>query len=170
MTYRLAGAGLLAFVLAGCGSSDRPPPCPKIFLATETSGLTRFRPGPGRDIPDVAFEVDLQGYSGSCKYEKNKLTVQLNVDFSVARGPAGGKDAKFEYFVAIPKLYPNTAGKSEFDVAYVFPPGTGRGQFRDEIEVDVPLADRNSGPSNEIYIGLQLTPDELEYNRRQRSK
>jgi len=173
MKYRLAGAGALALALSGCGmfgSGERVPPCPKVFLATETSALTRFRPGGGRDITDVAFQVELTGYSGSCKYDKTKLSVELNVDFQVARGPAGGKDARFDYFVAIPKLYPSEAGKRDFDVAYVFPQGASRGQFRDEIVVDIPLAERNTGPSNEIYIGLQLSPEELEYNRRQHAR
>ena len=173
MTYRPAGAIVLALALSGCGmfgSSERTPPCPKVFLANEISTLTRFRPGGGRDITDVAFQVDLAGYSGSCKYEKTKLTVTLDVNFAVARGPAGGPTADFEYFVAIPKLYPSDAAKREFDVAFRFPQNAGRGQFQDEVEIDVPLASRNTGPSNEIYVGLQLTPEELEYNRKQQQK
>jgi hypothetical protein len=170
MKLRPAGAVLLALALSGCGmfgKSERPPPCPKVFLANEISTLTRFRPGGGRDLTDVAFQVDLTGYSGSCTYDKNKLTVTLDVNFAVARGPAGGPTADFEYFVAIPKMYPADAAKRQFDVAFRFPPGAGRGQFQDEVEIDVPLSNRTTGPSNEIYIGLQLTPDELDYNRKQ---
>lgn len=173
MTWRPAGAILIALALSGCGmfgKSERMPPCPKVFLASEISTLTRFRPGGGRDLTDVAFQVDLTGYSGSCKYDKNRLTVTLNVDFAVARGPAGEKEAKFEYFVAIPKLFPSEAAKREFDVAFAFPPNVGSGRFQDQVELDIPLADRNTGPSNEIYVGLQLTPEELDYNRKQHER
>jgi hypothetical protein len=170
MNLRPAGAILLALVLVGCGRGDRPPPCPKVFLASEISTLTRFRPGSGRDLTDVAFQVELLGYSGACKYDKNGLTVTLNVNFAVARGPAGGREARFEYFVAIPKLYPSSAAKREFDVAYKFPENAARGDFKDEVEIAVPLANRTNGPSNEIYIGLQLSADELEYNRKQRER
>lgn len=170
---RSAGAIVVALILGGCGlfgGGPRQPACPKIFLATETSNLIRFRPGDGRDITDVQFEAEMLGYSGSCKYDKNKLTIELNVDFAVTRGPAGGREAKFDYFVAVPKLYPDPAGKQDFDVVFQFPPNARRGQFRDEIVLDFPLADRNTGPSNEIYVGLQLTSGELEYNRKRRER
>jgi hypothetical protein len=170
MNLRAAGALALALAVAGCGSSERMPPCPKIFLSSDISTLTRFRPGGGRDLTDVEFQAELLGYSGSCKYEKNKLTITINVGFGVSRGPAAGRDARFEYFVAIPKLYPAKAAKQDFDVAYPFPQGQARGEFKDEVEIDIPLAERNTGPSNEIYIGLQLTAEELEYNRKQRER
>ena len=170
MNLRAAGAMVLALTLAGCGSSPRMPPCPKIFLSSDISTLTRFRPGGGRDLTDIDFQAELLGYSGSCKYEKDKLTITLNVGLGVSRGPAAGREARFSYFVAIPKLYPSPAAKVDFDVAYPFPSGQARGEFKDEVEIDIPLAERNTGPSNEIYIGLQLTAEELEYNRKQRER
>jgi hypothetical protein len=166
---RIAGALGLALSLWACGSSPRDPPCPKIFLAQETSTLTKFRPG-GRDITDVQFEAELLGYSGGCKYDRNKLTIELNVDMAVTRGPAGGREAQFHYFVAVPKLYPDPRGKQDFDVAFQFPQNARRGQFRDEIVLEFPLANPSEGPSNEIYIGLQLTEAELEYNRKRRER
>jgi hypothetical protein len=166
---QIAGAFGLALGVCACGSSSRDPPCPKIFLAQETSTLTKFRAG-GRDITDVQFEAELLGYSGGCKYDKAKLTIELNVDMAVTRGPVGGREARFEYFVAVPKLYPNPAGKQDFDVAFVFPQNARRGQFRDEIVLEFALADRNQGPSNEIYIGFQLTEAELDYNRKRRER
>jgi hypothetical protein len=170
MNPRAAGAMVLALALAGCGSSERAPPCPKIFMSSEISTLTRFRPGGGRDLTDVEFQAELLGYSGSCKYEKSKLTITLAVGFGVSRGPAAGREARFNYFVAIPRLYPSNAAKVDFDVAYPFPPGQARGEFKDEVDIEIPLAERNTGPSNEIYIGLQLTAEELEYNRKQRER
>ena len=167
---RAAGALGLALVVAGCGGGERQPPCPKIFLANETSVLTRFREGPGRDITDVVFEAELLGYSGSCKYERNMVSVELNVDFAVTRGPAGANRVRFEYFVAVPRLFPDPAGKRVFDVDAEIPADQRRIQFRDEILLEIPLANRNEGPANEIYVGFQLAPEELEYNRRRRAR
>jgi hypothetical protein len=170
MNYRAAGAMVLALSLAGCGSSERLPPCPKVFMSSDISTLTRFRPGGGRDLTDVEFQTELLGYEGSCKYEKNKVTINLAVGFGVSRGPAAGREAQFEYFVAIPKLYPSKAAKVDFDVAYPYPAGQARGEFKDEVEIDMPFTDRSTVLSNEIYIGLQLTAEELEYNRKQRER
>jgi hypothetical protein len=168
---RAAGALGLALAVAGCGGGERQPPCPKIFIASETSVLTRFREGPGRDLTDVAFEAELLGYSGSCRYDKNVLNLEINVDFAETRGPAGeGRRAKFEYFVAIPRLFPDPAGKRVFDVDAELPANQRRIQFRDEIQLDIPVAKPSEGPANEIYIGLQLTPEDLEFNRRRRTR
>jgi hypothetical protein len=167
----VAGALCLALAAGGCGSKPRDPPCPKVFMVDETSQLTRFRPGPGRDLTDVQFEAEVTGYTGSCEYADRKLTIQINVAFAVTRGPANeNRQAKFEYFVAVPKLFPSPAGKRIFDVALQFPQNQRRAQFEDEIELDVPIANKAAGPSNEVYIGLQLSPEELEFNRKRRER
>ncbi len=164
-----AVAPALALALSGCGllSGNPPPiPCPKVFLTQNTSHLTRFRPGPGRDITDVDYQADISGYTGSCAYEKDKVSVDLNIAFDVTRGPANKtRHAAFEYFVAIPKIYPSPAGKGVFDVEFDFSPDQTEARFGDEIEIDVPLKKMEEGPSYEIYVGFQLTPAELEYNR-----
>jgi hypothetical protein len=168
----MALALVLATTLGGCGlfgSSKPKVPCPKVFLTENTSHITAFRPGPGRDITDVDFQADLVGYTGSCTYDKNKLTVELNATFDVTRGPANtARKVAFNYFVAIPKVYPSPAGKRVFDVGFDFAPNQSRARFGDEIEVDVPLKNLNDGPSYEIYLGFQLTPEQLEYNRAHR--
>ncbi len=170
---QIAAAALLPLALSGCGifSAAKPPlPCPKVFLTENTSHLTRFRPGKGRDITDIAFQADMPGYTGSCSYDEKKLTVDLNVAFDVRRGPADQtRKVAFQYFVAIPKLFPSPTGKRIFDVGFAFQPNQGRTRFNDEIEIDLPLAKQTDGPSYEIYLGFQLTPEELAYNRTHRN-
>ncbi len=164
-----AAAVALPLALGGCGllSGNPPPvPCPKVFLTENTSHLTRFRPGPGRDITDIDYQAEITGYTGSCAYEKDKLSVALNLAFDVTRGPANRtRRVAFDYFVAIPKVYPAKAGKRVFDVAFAFQPNQSRASFGDEIEIDVPLHKMEEGPSYEIYVGFQLTPEQLDYNR-----
>jgi len=163
----VAGALCLALAAGGCGSKPKDPPCPKVYMVDETTQLTRFRPGPGHDLTDVQFEAEISGYTGSCEYADRMLTIQLNVGFAVRRGPANeNREAKFEYFVAIPKLFPKPVGKRIFDVALQFPQNQRLAQFRDEIELDVPIDNKAAGPANEIYIGLQLSPEELDFNRK----
>jgi hypothetical protein len=160
----------LALALGGGGGGKPPVPCPKVFLTEDTAHITAFRPGPGRDITDIDFQADLTGYTGSCVYDEKKLTVDLNVAFDVTRGPANAtRKVAFNYFVAIPKVYPSAAGKRVFDVGFAFQPNQSRARFGDEIEVDVPLAKATDGPSYEIYLGFQLTPEQLDYNRKHRT-
>jgi hypothetical protein len=172
---RLAAAGVfaLAMTLTGCsilGSSKPPAPCPKVFLIDDTSRLTAFRPGPGRDITDVDFQAEISGYTGSCTYDRDKMSVSLNAAFDVSRGPANAtRKVAFQYFVAVPKVYPDPAGKRVFDVGFAFEANQSRARFGDEIEIDVPLKNPSEGPAYEIYLGFQLTAAELAYNRAHRA-
>lgn len=169
--FRIASVLALALVLGSCGlvgNKKRPPPCPKVFLPDETSRLVAFRDGPGRDLTDVKFTAEIMGFSGHCSYDDdNLLTVDLTVDFEVRRGTANTTNkAAFSYFVAIPKLYPSPRGKGVFPIEVPFEDKARRLVYRDEVTLELPLKLPYDGPEHEIYLGFQLTPEQLDYNRR----
>jgi hypothetical protein len=170
---RAAAIGL-ALAAGGCGvfgSSERNPPCPKVFIVGETAEVTRFRPGAGRDITDIEFEAEVAGYTGNCSYTDKKLTVELDVALQLARGPANAARAvDLEYFVAVPKLYPSQAGKRVFPVSVAFEPNQSRTRFIDPLVLEFPLAQKAEGPAHEIYIGFQLRREEIEFNRNRRKR
>jgi hypothetical protein len=173
---RCAGAAAIGLLLGagGCGafgSSERNPPCPKVFIAGETADLTRFRSGAGRDITDIEFEAEVAGYTGSCTYTDKKLTVELDVSLQIARGPANAsRSVELEYYVAVPKLFPSEAGKRVFPVSVAFEANQTRTRYIDPLVVEFPLAQKAEGPSYEVYIGFQLTREELEFNRNRRRR
>lgn len=166
-----AALALSTVVLAACGSSDKAPrvACPPVLLERSTADLVVFRPGPGRDITDVMYEAQVTGYTGDCQRRKGENTVKVTLQptFTVTRGPAwtgGSKD--ITYFVAVPAYYPNPAGKQVFSIPFSFPAGNMTSVIlRDEkVTLDLPSADAQTRPPA-IYIGFQLTPEQLDYNR-----
>lgn len=99
--------------------SEPPPPCPTVRLDRDTTRMEVFV-GEGRDITDMAYMIEIQGYGGTCAYEDDEVIVELIPQFTVERGPAapeGAASGMFAYFVAVPSYYPDPAGKQVFPFA-----------------------------------------------------
>lgn len=74
----------------GLGKAEPPPPCPTVRLDRDTVQAVQYV-GPGRDITDMAFTIELQGYGGNCQYEDEHVIVQVVPQFVIERGPAGAR-------------------------------------------------------------------------------
>jgi hypothetical protein len=164
----LAGAVLL---LAGCGAFSKKvetPPCPRVTLVPDVSELTGYRDGPGRDLTDVRYRATIADAKGECRYTRDGLAVDMTVVILAERGPAATRDpAEFEYFVALSDPQRRILNKGVFKVRIAFASGQERGQLADEITIGpVRLAERDAGPDYVILLGFQLSPEELERNRR----
>jgi hypothetical protein len=142
-----------------------------ISLLADTAKFTQFRPGTGRDVTDVVLQGEMTGYTGSCTYDKDakKLTVKLQVSMTFTRGPAAtGNDAHIDYYVAVPAFYPKPEAKQTLGVQFAFEPPADHVRITDnEVDVVLPVADFvKDMPNREVYLGFQLTQDELDFNRR----
>jgi hypothetical protein len=167
-----------SLVLSACSlfSSDKKdaPPCPRVSVLADAARLTRFRQGPGRDVTDVQLQAEFARYTGSCKYDRDdkKMTISLEVAIDAQRGPAAqGRQAELSYFIAIPTFYPKPEAKVVLPVAITFPDDQDRVRYTDsEIEIVIPIARLADLAQYEVFVGLQLSPDELDYNRRDKGK
>ncbi len=168
---------LTAPALSACsggvfGGGEEERPCPPVRIDKTASTLTQFRPNGGRDLTDVTLQAELVGYQGTCQYDNDDRTVEVEVTlaFTAALGPgARAREQSFRYFVAIPRYFPNPVGKKVFDARLVFPDNTDRIRYiGEELRLRLPLDLGESGAAYPVYLGFQLTPAELEYNRAQR--
>ena len=174
MTKRFGFFGLLGVValgLSACSSTDAvaPPPCPEILIPVDSAQLTRFKPGPGRDIIDVVHEEKVTGFAHRCEYDTDaqgagSVLVELYPSFESARGPANqaGK-ATFEFFVAIVDQDKNMLEKARFPTVIEFPQNMSRISWQREeaVALKIPLKAGQIGGDMQVYLGLQLTRDEL---------
>jgi hypothetical protein len=166
----LATLGLL---LAACSGPvferEETRPCPPVRMEATTADLTRFRPGPGRDLTDVVLEAELTGYQGECQYDDDARSVRVDLvlAFSASLGPAAtDRQQAFEYYVAIPRFYPDPKGKQVFESTIVFPENTNRVRYvGEELSIEVPLGADGAAAEVPVYIGFQLTAEQIEYNR-----
>lgn len=144
-----------------------PPPCPRIAILSDAAQYTQFRPGAGRDITDIAYEAEIVGYEGYCTHhEKNaSIEVVLKLMIDVTRGPAGSDGAsEIRYFFAVPDR-----AKQVFASPFKFERGTPKiRMIEDEIVVNIPMRSGDSVHNADIWVGFQLSPDQLELNRKRK--
>ncbi len=173
---RLIALALMApIALAGCEGFNlldpkkkAPPPCPPIYILSDAAKVTKFRPGQGHDLTDVELEAEIVGFKGECSYGEKGALVEMRVSFDVTRGPAStSREAELSYFIAIPKFYPNPDAKAVFTVPVTFPAGMNQARTTDDdVVMRLPVKNKEIINDYEIYLGFQMSPEELEINRR----
>ena len=170
---RLLTMVVMALPVAACDSVfDRrpPPPCPPIFVLKDAESFIRYKPGNSRDIIDVQFRGKIIDFRALCEYnrKRTKVEIGLNLAFELSRGPAN-RDRKvaFQYFVAIPQFHPAPQGRNIFSIRSEFAEREQWARTNDEIELVIPLDPKVSRDKYAIYLGFQLTGEELKDNRRQ---
>ncbi len=174
---RLARYGLLAIgllLLAGCGIFDKkapPPACPRVGILSDAAKGTIYRAGSGRDLTDVAYEHQLLDFNGGCRYA-NKLdsvTIQFTLQVAATRGPAGeAAETAVPYFVAVVDKQQRILSRERFTAKVPFTQGRRRAVVGEELEQTIPFAPGRGAADVEILVGLELTPEQLETNRKAR--
>lgn len=168
---------LMALGLAACTTNTAAPqPCPAILIPTDGAKLTRFVPGPGRDIIDVVHEDQVSGFAHRCEYDTDAsgagaVTVEVYPAFESTQGPANqDSNAQFEFFIAIADQENNLLEKKRFPASIDFPQNMSRIQWQrsEPIALTIPLKAGQNGTDFQIFIGLQMTRAELDYQRKTR--
>ena len=170
----LAGISL-ALVAAGCGMFGGPKvpqhPCPRAGILKDVQRLTKFLPGPGRDLTDVVFQVQLADVRTQCIYGTSGVKIDMLVDIAAERGPADkSRKAVFAYFVAISNPAGTILARERFTALIPFIPNVSRALAVEELEQMIPLPRGRSAENYRIIVGLQVTREELEFNRRPRQR
>lgn len=170
---RLAALAGLALLSACSSKEDQPnPSCPSVLILADAEHFTQFRPGRGRDVTDIIAEGSITGFKGTCQFGKHNATLEmtLSVSFDLLRGAANTDGTvNFPYFVAVPSMYPDPAGKAVIPASVQFPGNLSKVRYADEeISLSLPLSENLTGASYEVIIGFQLDKDQLDYNRSHR--
>lgn len=160
-------------VLSGCDSWSRieqrsPPPCPPVYIMSDAAKVTKYLSGSGRDLTDVEMEGEIVGFKGDCVYDAKGGDVMLQLAFELRRGPAAkGRTLDVSYFVAIPKYYPSPEAKGVFTFPVTFPDTADRIRVTDdEVYLRLPVKTKELIDNYEVFIGFQLSAEEMEINRR----
>ena len=169
------GFALLAtLVLAACQQGPERPTlaCPVIAILQDAAELTLFVPGPGRDLIDVTLEARISEFGGFCDTDideddrTGEVDIDLQVLFEATRGPVSvTREAQVGYFVAITDTQENILARQTFDADLEFQGNRNRIGFVEELTQKIPLRAGQVGEDFKVFIGFQLTEDQLEYNR-----
>ena len=163
-------------ILAGCANEEDEDsaPCPAAKVMGEPSELTRYRDGPARDPTDVLFEARMMRVIGECGYDLDggEIEIELEVTMDILRGPAlvDGK-VSYRYFVVVAEwvsdegLEPVVRRRQSFPVETVIPGGRRGLSYRDLLEIEIPRPDDRDVRNYVVYLGFELTKEELMHNK-----
>lgn len=168
---RLSYFALFTLGIAGCSAlgGSPPLPCPVATIVSDAAQATVFIDGPGRDLIDIRFEIEIDALASDCDYNRagDEITTRTGVRIVATRGPAAqGPEVAFSFFVAVVDRDQRVLARERFDSALVFEPTQRRAGAVEEIEEVIPLPEGLSGANYEILVGMVLTADQLEFNRR----
>jgi hypothetical protein len=171
---RLAGLLFLAGVIAGCSlveSEDEgpPPQCPRVVALRDASQMTRFV-AEGRDLTDVLFKAEITEVNSICEFDYDDGEIESVIDLvlTARRGPANRDNtAAFEYFVAVSDAAepPRVLVREQFPVRVTFQGNMSGVALGEQLTPRIPIRPGQDGSEFRIYIGLALSPAELQYNR-----
>jgi hypothetical protein len=177
--FCLAASSVLALSAAGCStSSDSRPACPDVLVLADAATMTAFVPDRGTDVLDVDHEVAIADVLSGCKIDRSDrahpvLTVAVAPVLVVNRGPANTDgQAAFSFFVSVVSRSDSIANKNEFPVTVTFEGNRNRVVLREDdppVTVNIPLVGGPAPLDYEVLVGLQLTPQQLEYNQARRA-
>ncbi len=171
---RWATPVVLGLGLAACGIFAKPVtgPCAPVIVVEEASRVTIYREGPGRDLTDVMFNVELGPFGSRCLYnDEGWVDNDLDMTVIAERGPAALEPVgRFPFFVVVADTNERILGKENFVAQINFEDATIRVGVRERLSQRLFLRSGQTAEIYKIYIGLQLTRAQLEEARRRRQR
>ncbi len=153
--------------LSACGLNEPPPPCPPAAVPNPLGTGTTFSPGGGQDLTEVQYSTQITGIRLTCDYRDDGVALEVGVRIVAERGPADrDRVAKISYFVAVEQGVGNITAKQVYDVSLPFEGNKRRVGTIEVLDVFVPRPPDGNFTALQILGGLQLTPEQLEYNKR----
>ena len=164
-------AMIMVSSMGGCALMDEttgdPDVCPMPTILKTGQELVKFRPGVGHDLSKIVFHVKLNTFDGECDIGKKEITLNIALSMTALRGAAMLKDnAEFAYWVWVVDRKKRVLTRNRTPVSAKFEGRDSRIDFSDIFDVIIPQRSDHSPPDWRIYIGLELTKEELAYNRR----
>ena len=165
---RAAALGL-AVLVGGCSLFSGPEEiiatCPTTGVLAEGEKLERYTAGSERDLTDLRLKAQVGGVRHVCSILVEERKVQMDLVFQVfaERGPATAvqEPVRLAYFVAIVDDEQRILSREEFPLEVAFPGTARQASFSEELFLTLPVAPAKKVQDYKVFIGLQLSPDEL---------
>ena len=168
----LACGLLFALMLSGC--AHKLPPtgiCPATGFIDNTDTVTYLAANPvlGAGEKNVVVRGSINGYRGSCSFDKKKnaVEVDLKVPFVAQKGPAGAhlKKQVFPYFIAVLSPANEILQRQAFTTTVDFD-SNENGENTEDHAIKIPLAHNSHGAADyKVIVGFALTHAQYAYNK-----
>ncbi len=165
-----AAAGLL--VLAACAQFEQEIAlCPNAAILEAPGELVRFADGTRAGPENVLFRTKMNQVSGVCDFDENTIDMELSVAMEANRGAANtdGK-AQFTFFIAVIDRDRKILMREDFPLIAVFERDDDDVKFSENLTLEIPRQEGFAPTDYSVYLGFEMTPDELAYNRRRQKR
>ena len=157
--------------LAACGSGGEVGGaaglCPQTAILDDPSQIVRFKPESEKGPGDLLFHIRIKTFSGECDFDEKEIAMDLRIAMEALRGPANDKGrAEFAYFVAVLGLDKKILVRQDFPLIVEFEGNDTEANFTEAVTVYIPRRKNDSTSDYLVYLGYEMTPEELAYNRR----
>jgi hypothetical protein len=164
-----ASLAAAAFLLAACawigGTHTSTMTCPKIMAAPGADTIAIFGPT-GHELKDVVVGGKIDAISAQCAPGKDMIVMNAAIRFEAERISNAITEASFPYFVALVDPSRKVLTENQFSVSFKFLPAEpARHVPTENITVNLPVKDQATGSDYTVFVGFQLTPDQLALNR-----
>ena len=163
--------------------------CPGLAVLRDAATITKFRPGGGRSEADIVYQGEITDARISCVHDLRKpkrtgnyftdmlvrsplpqdgtMKMEITLIMRATNGPAARPGpVTLSYFVSVTDAEKNVLNKATFEVAVNFPKTRSRQLVADApIKLEIPIAKGQTGGEFGVFVGYQLTREELQYNR-----
>jgi hypothetical protein len=164
-------AGIL--LLSGCGmfgGKETKLVCPLSTMAPDTNLLAVFRPGTEPRLENVLYGVEIASFDSKCERVDKGLMVKSKIVFKLASNDKSLRNGSFSYFVSVVDGEQNILTKQVYAYPFEFDPRYRTLERTEDLVEDLPLRNVSTGGSYAILVGLQLTPEQLAFNRDAKQK
>jgi hypothetical protein len=167
--YFAAALSVLSLTLGGCGiinNEGSPYVCPNTAILEGPGELVRFTAGSASAPNDVSFRTKMKMVSGTCDVDEKNISMELYIAMETLRGPANTKgEAQFAYFVAILDKDKKILTRTKFPMIAKFKRDETKLEFTEPVTVTIPRKKNTLPEDYMVYMGFEMTPEELAYNR-----
>lgn len=152
---------------SGCvpGKNEFAPACPQAALLPQAGDVVQYRAGSsGQDLTDLAFRGRVISVDGKCEPGPNPSSVDATVKvlMQLNRGPAlPGRNTQISYFVAVARG-DQILDKHVYTNRVTFPSNLDQIWLEsDPVFMRLPVTPNMSGAAYTVWVGFQLTPQEM---------
>ncbi len=145
--------------------------CPKIETTEMLSEIHLFKDQtqPAENQRVSSFKI--ANLQDNCRHRGNNVIVEISIQFAGELGPAGRASAgerpsfAYPYFIAIEGKDGEILAKEIFATTVSYDKDQSSVTQSDNMRQIIPIAPNSTGDDYSIFIGFQLTEEELMYNQ-----
>ena len=168
---------LAAVILSGCASKiadnlnsrQNAGPCPSVGALYDASRYVKFAGADDKQLySDIEYTGEVMDARLYCRYVgDNPLEAEVEIDFAFGKGPVATSDSHiYPYYVAVTRRNGKVLAKEYFNVEADFKGSQLTGKTDIIGRIEIPRIDESiSGTNFEVIIGVDLTEEQLEFNR-----